>query len=276
MSPGAGRFRGRCKAILAAMLAMVTSVAVTAACDDRSLAAQAAYLSNSSEWFEFNAAGRELVHETGTLQGMELAMDLRCADWQWQGAVALFDGVRRYDGETSMGVPVISQSAIRQLHGHVQTTLPVSDAWRLGARLSGQTLWRDIASAGGATGYSERYEWMLASLGAQWRSGLGPGQIMLALWTGTALQSGMLLSHPSFAQTRLPLGSITQYELSAGWRTRWRAAWSLQLEAAYRQTDMAQGAQAILTRSGVPVGVAHQPRTSMVDMPLGVRINYEF
>lgn len=253
-----------------------TSVALASTCADRSNLWQAAYVSNLSDWQEFDTSGRRLVHESGTLQGAELSASFRCSDWIFQAELTQLEGTRLYDGQTSSGIPVTSQSALRQSKGLLQTSLNVSDAWRLGVRLSGQTTWRDIASAGGASGYPERFDWRLLSLGSQWKTVLGRGQMTVAAWAGTQLTSSMTLNLPGRDQAILELGTIRQVELAVGWRMPLGQAWSLQADARYSRTDIEQGTDVVITRNGVPVGIAHQPRTSIVDMPLAIRINYEF
>jgi hypothetical protein len=257
-------------------LAAAGSLAAAAACDYRSMKWQLAYVSNSSEWNEVDASGRKLDRESGVLSGPEVAASLRCEDWNFQAQASQLDGTRAYDGQTSTGVPVMSQSAIRQLQGHLQAGYKLAESWQLGARLSGQTLWRDIASAGGATGYPERYDWSMLSVGGQWQTTAGPGQLNLAAWVGQALWSRMELNLPGYDPAILPLGNISQFELAIGWQTEFSPSWQFIAGLRYRRTDMSQGADVVLRRSGNPVGVAHQPATSMVDMPLSVGIAYQF
>ncbi len=264
------------KAWALGFLAAALSSAAAANCSERSIAWQAAYVSNLSDWQEFDATGHKLVHESGTLQGAELSAGFRCGGWNFQGQLSQLDGIRLYDGQTSTGTPVMSQSALRQLQGHLQTSYNVSDAWLLGVRFSGQTTWRDIASAGGASGYPERFDWTLLSFGTQWKTALGSGQLTLAGWAGTQLTSSMTLNLPGRDQALLQLGPIRQVELALGWRMPLSPSWSLQADVRYRRTDIDQGADVVIKRNGVPVGVAHQPRTSMVDVPLAIRIGYEF
>lgn len=264
------------KAGVLGFLAAATSIAAAGNCVDHSTTWQVASVSNLSDWNEFDASGRKLVHESGTLQGVELSAGLRCGDWSLQGQLSQLDGSRLYDGQTSTGIPVTSHSALKQLQGHLQASWNVTDAWQLGGRYSGQTTWRDIASAGGASGYPERFDWTLLSFGSQWKTALGPGQLILAAWVGTQLSSSMTLNLPGRDQATLPLGSIRQDELEAGWRTQLSPAWNLQADVRYRRTTIDQGADVVIKRSGLPVGVAHQPRTSVTDMPITIRIGYEF
>jgi hypothetical protein len=237
---------------------------------------QAGYRSTWSDWFEFDAAGRQIVHEAGVLRGTELAAALDCGRWQWQAQASQSGGVRMYDGQTSTGAPALSQSAISLLQGHVQAGWRPSDAWMLGVRMAGQTLWRDIASTATASGYPERYDWSLLSLGARWQAVFDAGQLTLGLWKGAALQSTMRVGFTGYDPAVLPLGAISQLELSAGWRIRLSPAWQVQADVHQIRTDMAQGADVIITRSGQPAGVAHQPQTRMRETSLAIRIGYEF
>ena len=261
---------------LPGLLAAAFSCAAAANCIDATASGQVAKVSNASEWTEFNGSGRKLVGEAGTLDGIEISGQVRCGIWNLAAQISQLDGSRRYDGQTTTGVPVTSQSAVRQRQGQLQATFNITEAWQLGGRWSSQTLWRDIASAGGASGYPERFDWTLLSLGAQWRAGLGPGQLALAAWTGWQLQSRMVLTLPGRDQATLALGSISQIDLMAGWRTQLSPAWHVQADIGYRRIDMGQGANSVITRGGLPVGVAYQPRTIMVDRPLAIRIGYEF
>lgn len=99
--------------------------------------------------------------------------------------------------------------------------------------MSHLTTWRDIASAGAAAGYPERFDWTRLEAGAQWQTGLGPGQLQLAAWAGAPLQSDLTLALPGRDPTRLSLGPIRQLELSAGWRGPLRPGWELQADIAY-------------------------------------------
>jgi hypothetical protein len=142
--------------------------------------------------------------------------------------------------------------------------------------MSGHTLWRDIASTASASGFPERFDWTLLSVGTQWRTAFGPGQLTLAAWTGAQLSSTMLLSLPGSDQTVLKLGSIRQNEVSGGWRNQLSPAWHLQVDVSYRRITMNQGEEGIVKRGGSPVGIAFQPRTTMVDQPIAISIGYEF
>lgn len=263
-------------AVLLSLAATATPAVAASSCPNQPLSLQAAYINTISDWREFDIIGRQLVHESGTLQGPQVAAELSCWGWNFQAQLSQLDGDRDYDGQTSSGAAVRSHSALHQLHRQVQAGVNATDAWLLGLRLSNQVTWRDIASAGGASGYLERFEWTLLSLGSQWRAPLGPGQVRLAAWAGRQLNSSMTLHLPGRDQAKLQLGSIRQIELEAGWQIPLNAAWSLQADVRYRRTNIAQGKDMVITRNGIPVGVAHQPRSRSVDLPISIQIDYKF
>lgn len=253
-----------------------TSNTAALSCADRSITWQAAHVNNTSTWQEFDVLGKKLVLESGALQGSELSVGLKCESWLFKADLSQLDGTRLYEGQTNSGLAITSQSVLHQYRSQLQTGFNVSEAWQVGARIATQTTWRDIASAGGASGYPEQFDWTLLSLGAQWKTLLGSGQLTLAAWAGSQIRSQMRLTLPGRDQATLQLGTIRELELAAGWRLPLSAAWSLEADARYRQLNFNQGQASIITKNGVPVGVANQPKTSIVDVPLALRIDYKF
>lgn len=262
--------------------ALVSCVSTTAAsnaaamCSERSTILQAAYVSSQSDWQEFDAAGKRIVHESGSLGGTELSAGITCGRWNFQALLTELRGDRAYEGQTSTATPVTTQSAIRQTRGQVQAGLHLGEPWLLGVRWTGQTGWRDIASAGNATGYPERFDWTLLSLGTQWKRAIGTGQLTLSAWAGRQLTSSMELNLPGRDQAMLALGPIRQRELSIAWLQPLDHGWSLQVDASHRRTDIGVGDSALIRRNGLPVGVAYQPQSRAVDTPLAIRIAYSF
>lgn len=257
-------------------MATATTTASAAICAGGPLSLQAGLLSNASDWQEFDTRGKRLVHESGTMQGTEVTASWRCSDWELAAALGQLEGPRTYDGQTNSGTPVASQSALRQSFGHVQAGYRLSEAWQLGARVYGQTTWRDIASTSGASGYPERFDWTILSLGAQWDAPLAAGKVTVAAWVGTQLTSGMTLQLPGRDPSSLALGPIQQYELQIAWKLPLSQGWSVQADLRYTATDIGQGPETVISRGGIPVGVARQPHTNSVEVPLGLRLGYTF
>ena len=258
------------------LLLAAISVAAAAECSDRLNSLKVALVSDQSDWSEFDTSGRKLAQESGKLHGPELSIALHCADWDFLALASQLDGSRMYDGQTSTGVTIISNSAVRQRQGYLQASFNLADSWRLGGRLSSNTIWRELASTGGAAGYPELYYWTTISLGTQWETVLGRNRFKLAAWFGKPVMSTMELTLPGRDHATLKLGSMNQTEFAAGWRTPIGPSWYLEVDVQYRRTAIGQGEDAVITRGGMPVAVAHQPQTLLVDVPVAVRIGYDF
>jgi len=108
---------------LLSLLTIAWSGASTASCVDAASSVQAGSVRAASDWREFNTAGKELARESGTLEGIALAAAYSCDRWHLGTQFSELEGNRNYDGQTTNGRPVISQSAIRQRQGHLQAML---------------------------------------------------------------------------------------------------------------------------------------------------------
>jgi hypothetical protein len=269
------RFLTPGKIVLILVLATANPLAAAADCLGLPSSLQAAAITASSKWSESNAL-HELVRESGTMSGSELSVGWRCNDWAVNAELAQVNGSRLYEGQTSAGLSAISHSAVRQRQINLDAGLAISEAWQLGARFSRNALWRDIASTESASGYPEHFEWSILSLGAEWQSAMGPGQLTLAAWVGGGMQSRMTLNLPGRDPALLSLGSLRQIEVVARWATELAPSWTLAADVRYRRTDIDQGEDAVISRGRQPVGVAHQPRTRMTEHPLMIRIGYVF
>jgi hypothetical protein len=237
---------------------------------------QIANVRSASDWREFNLAGQEIVRESGSLAGVAVAGVYQCDAWTLGALVGESQGARVYEGQTTTGDAALSRAEVRQRQAQLQAMFAVLTRWHLGARLSRQTQWRNIQSIQNAAGYPERFDWSLFSVGTQWQTDLGPGQLTLSAWAGRPLQSNMRVSLPGRDPTVLQPGSIAQTELNAGWRAQLTSAWYVQAEIGFRHTAMQPGPPSTVRRNSLPVGEAYQPRTRMTDRPIAVWIGFEF
>ena len=258
------------------LLLTAISLPAIAECDDRLTALEAALVSSHSDWTELDAAGRQLVHESGRLHGAALSIGLNCSDSDFLALISQLDGPRRYDGQTSTGAPILSNSDVRQRRAYLQANFHLAATWKLGGRLASNTIWRDMASAGAASGYPERYDWTAISLGVQWEKVFDRNRLKLAAWVGRPVRSSMELTLPGRDQATLNLGAMRQTEFAIGWHTPLGLHWYLEADVQYHRTAIDQGESSVIQRGGVPVGVAYQPITVMVDVPVAIRIGYEF
>ena len=275
MPDGTGRLATWPAWLIGCLLAP-TPVSAAAECGPQSVSWELAQVVQRSDWRELDLAERTLVHESGSLSGPELAFVWRCNNWGLGAQLSELAGSRRYDGQTSTGVPVSSRTALSQRQAQFQADLWLSDAWQVAGRLTQLSLWRDIASARGATGYPERFDWHLFSAGVVWHTAPGPSQFKVGAWVAMPLASSLTLQLPGRDPASLPLGDLRQFELQLGWRVQLSPGWHAQLDAGYRRTDIAMGASQVITRNGVPVGVAHQPQTRLINRPIAVGVNYAY
>lgn len=261
---------------LLCFMAAVTNVAAAGNCLNSEITWQTAGITNASQWDEYNAIGRKLVHESGTLRGAQLSAAYQCNRWIYQTQLSQLSGSRLYEGQTSLGVPVNSNSNLQQTKTHFQANWLVTDDWQIGARIENNSTSRDILSAGGASGYPERFDWTTLSVGAHWAIDLGPGKLMLGALAGKSISSQLSVTLPGKDESKVALGSIKQFELSSGWSMPIGPSWTLQADLGYRLTNIAKSNEFVVRRSGAAVGIAHQPRLNVVDMPVAIRIGYKF
>ncbi len=268
--------RNRAGATSLALLLCSMAPSAWAVCPEPSIQWQVALVSATSQWDEFDTLGRKLVHESGTLEGPEMSVGLRCEGWDYRAGAAQLDGPRHYDGQTSTGVPVASHSTLKMQDLNLQAGFNLNEQWQIAGRVSRGLVWRNIASTAGAVGYPERYEWTSAWLGTLWTTATAPHQWVVQAWFGAPLTSSMVADLPGHDRTVLPLGSTRQIELAAAWRMALDAHWHVQADVRYRRIDIDQGRNVVMLRGGIPMGLAHQPKTIEVNMPVAIRLSYSF
>jgi hypothetical protein len=252
------------------------SHSASAQCNDKLIRWSGAYIIDTSNWSEVDASGHRLVTESGRLAGTELSGQFHCNSWDYAAVFSDVSGTRDYDGQTSSGFQVTSNSQVRKRELQLKVGFDVSQHWQVGGRLSHLTIWRDIASAGGASGYPEQFDFSMLSIGSNWHSEVGRGQLRLAAWIEQPLMSKMTINLPGSDQATLPLGNVKQLDLSVAWRYPLSAAWSLEADLGYRRTEIGQGEDVVLMRNGLPVYMAHQPKTVTDDRSMTMRIEYLF
>ena len=256
---------------------MVVGAAHTAACESPQLVAlRAGVVTQSSVWDEYSGIGSRLLRESGRLTGPAAQGNWSCDRWSVGVGVEQATGVRDYDGQTNTGVPLKTQSRLQQFSGYAQVAYAVYPALKLGARLSGMSMEREIASTGTVSGYPEHYEWLMLSLGGEWAIPTAFGTVSIGLWTGQTTESAMRVQLPGRDTAWLDLGSIQQSQVDIQWERQMGAQWKVQGSVGYRRTDIAQGKPGVITSQGVPVSSAYQPRASLVEVPVSLSVQYQF
>jgi hypothetical protein len=246
------------------------------ACHDRYPSFELGKAIVASDWRETDASGRAVVRESGTLDGTEMSALHRCENWYAQARFLSLNGERAYSGQTSFGEAAQSRSALQQQQLQAEAGYRFSGPWALGVRVSRSITWRTIASIEGAAGYPERFGWTAMALGASWSQPVGNGLWSAEAWSGWPLQARMHLQLPGKDAASLNLGSWRQSELSVAWRYPLAAGLRATVRAGVRSTRMGPGPDAVVTRSGIPVAVAHQPQTTVWERPLTLSIDYVY
>lgn len=263
---GGARRRWALLMLLPACTAAAASSSTLCDGDDRLSALKAAPVLAQSRWTEQDAAGRQLLRESGSLSGASLGALMRCGAWQAELDGELLRGTRAYTGRSNAGAPVqtsarieshqVRIAALHRLHG--------SADWMGGLRLELRDMRRDLASVGAVLGYPERHRQLALSAGLR-----GDGALPLQtnawrwrseLWLGAAPAGRIRVDFPHADSARLRSGVGRQFEASFGLhRHSSDRGWAGGFQLAWREQRTAAGPAAALWRGSVPVGAALQP-----------------
>lgn len=245
----------------ALLLAGVSCAAAAVECETPALGTLAGI--ERSQWEEFDAQGKSLVRERGTLQVAGLQVSGRCGTVDWSAQGSRSQGQRDYDGVTTTHAPLHTESRLRTQALTVAAWLPVSGNWAVGSQLGYRQIRRDIASAGNALGYPERFDYLQAALGVRYRASLGE-QIRLSAsgWLGGGPGGRTKVDLPRADPVTLPLGSsrLLALGLDLDGGASARPGWSWRAGVLYRREETGAGDAQAITRNGVIVGAALQPR----------------
>jgi hypothetical protein len=216
-----------------------------------------------SQWEEFDAQGKSLVRERGSLQVAGVQASGRCGAVDWSAQGARSQGQRDYDGVTSTQASLHTQSRLRAPALTVSAWLPVSESWAMGAQLGYRQIRRDIASAGNALGYPERFDALQAAVGVRYQAVLGERvRLSASGWLGGGPGGRVKVDLPRADPVTLPLGSIRLMalglELDDGASAQ--PGWSWRAGVLYRREQTGAGDAQAITRNSVTVGAALQPR----------------
>ncbi len=233
-----------------------------------------------SQWQEFNAQGRKLVDESGLLHRVGLRLEGDCTDWQWAAQWAQASGSRDYDGVSSANQPIQTTSRLRTQQLQLEAWLPVDPRWAWGARLGWTQLHRELASVGNVQGYPEQFRYTQAAVGGRYTLADGGGlRWTVSGWLGGGRGGSLHLQLPNADAARLRLGrsQLAQLGVQLEWaeavaRTgwSWRLGWQMQYE------QMQAGPGQAITRNGILVGGAAQPKTRQMGMGLDGALRYRF
>ena len=274
------RMRGQLSApALLAAACLFAPLASLAACTLPQVGIGAGLL--RSDWREHDAQGRRLVRELGTLREVAASAAARCGSLSWQLSLSHASGERGYTGVSTVGTPLTSSSQVRQTDLQLQAAIPVTDRWWLGGRVGQHRVDRNIASTAQAQGYPERFSYTLLQLGAGFDLDLSPAlRASAQAWTGAGPTGSLQLWLPGVDAAKLDLGRsrgnalrlLVQSTASATGAAGWGWLVGLDWDAVGFDAGPAQA----ITRNGVIVGGAAQPRTRQSSWGLRGEISARF
>lgn len=234
-----------------------------------------------SHWQEFNAEGRSLLREQGTLRTVGLRLAAQCPALDWSTHWTLGQGERDYNGMTSTHALLQTHSRLQTQQLALQAWLPVHLHWSLGAQLGYRHVERDIASQGNVLGYPERFGYWQAALGARYQAALGEQlQLTVSGWVGGGPGGRVRVDLPRADPVTLPLGASRLWalgvELGSPAAVLVQPGWSWQLGLDYRHERISAGAPRTLVRNGLLVGSALQPRIVQRHLGGNAGVTYRF
>lgn len=225
---------------------------------------------------EYASNGRLLVKEHGVLAGSGLNASLRCDRWTVGLDLLSVEGRRDYSGQTSLGTALTTSSQIGDGTASASLYRAITDTVHLGVDVSQQHSTRDILSTALAAGYPEAYERTFIRVGARWEIPSATGLWTLLGAISVYAEQSMSLRLPGRDASTLKFAQPSQWEVGAKWRKELDSHMYMELAYHYIHTDADQSPYAVVTSGGVPVGVAYQPRTTLVDQPVSASIGISF
>lgn len=233
-----------------------------------------------SQWREWDATGRRLVHESGNLRraGLELAAQCEWLDWQLQWSQS--QGNRAYDGVTNRYSALNTSSDIRSQTFGAQLWLPLNNAWAAGAEFNWRDIQRHIANQGNVLGYPEQFRYGQAGLGLRYQTALSPSiRLATKLIVGGGRGGTNRIALPGFDARTLPLGDQRYASLGVelfGGQADVQPGLSWKLALQYRSEKHDAGQARALYRNGIATGSAMQPRFTQTSLGADMMLTYRF
>jgi hypothetical protein len=239
-----------------------------AECSGSTLEAQAGV--EHSEWHEFASSGKRLVREQGTLPFAALEAKLACGRGGLTARGLVAQGDWDYSGVSSTGSALNTTS--RRSNSELMLTYSYAATPRLEPFFSAgiSSGKRDIRSAGPVLGYPEEYRLYPLHAGLQWRPAVFEDRLLLAARVGTALRPQVNVQLPGRDPLTLNLGRTRSAGFSAEWSVGKQVVGQWVLATSWQQTRINASSPGVVTRDGVPTGIASQPRIQLTRVHLSL------
>lgn len=215
---------------------------------------------------EFDADDRRLVEESGWLPGVTAALGWHGSRFSLGGALAYYSGEIDYDGQTSLGVPIDSDTEQHILDLALETAyrLPLALPPRVYVYAGGAYRhWqRDIQSVGAVSGLDETYQWWRAEAGARLRWSAGANEWGLDGAVTRNLNPDVEVDFGgAFDSVTLDLGERWGWRTGANWSRRVAPGLAVGLDVFYERWDLGESSTETLGSNGVSAGSVFQPRS---------------
>lgn len=235
------------------------------------------HMHNQSGWREFSQTGDQLVDEQGVLRGRYLQADALCDDYRIAATVSNPQGQRSYEGVTNLGNRFSSWAIIEKKVYQLQIKRSLTDDWAIGLGYQLAQTDREVLGAGRVQGFKERFVWQQLQLLAQKNFKTNYGIWGIGGYIGSAIgqpQQQFTLSNRDTAL--LQLGKMRSSGLKLEYSKPFAAHWRWVNQLSVDRISFDQGPDVVITQYGVPRGLAHQPRTQLLDRTLSVAVQYVF
>jgi hypothetical protein len=225
---------------------------------------------------EMSSNGKVLVSEQGSLPGAEANAFARCDKWIVGIKSFSNDGARGYSGQTSLGVPLVTSSGVSDSATSASLYWLLTESLQFGVDVSQHQSIRNIVGTASAAGYPETYKLRLARIGTKWDLPTNYGRWSLAGSISAMGDQSVDLTLPGKDTTPLNFNQPKQWELGVHWRMNLGSNFYVEASYRYVNTETSQSKDGVVTSSGVPVGIAFQPKMIVVNQPLSVLIGVAF
>lgn len=123
------------------------------------------------DYREYGVDDQRLNHESGLLPGVRVALAGEWARWFMRAQLAAFQNRITYQGQTQSGRPLQTHTNTRLQMATLQLGywLTAARSWGVFAHVAGQQWNRQIQPTATVQGLSERYRWLEAGAGLQYR-----------------------------------------------------------------------------------------------------------
>ncbi len=217
------------------------------------------------------------MREQGVLTGAAAAASWQCGNTTLLGTLTHVEGTRAYDGQTNRQTPLSTTTRARTDEFMFTGWIPVAPRWELGGQLRYQDTLRDIASTPMALGYPERFAYWQGALGARFQAEVPLAlSVRLSGWAGAGPRGRLNVRLPQSDPLTLPLGSsmLAQVRIELAPSQGEATAWQWQVHATYTRDLLRAGPVRGVTRNGIVLGGASQPRTLQQQAGVGVTLAY--